>query len=164
MNKREFNFNLYVPVYGDGHKVYIKSVFTVNHIEKLQMGALVGYVRIIYPFAGVQCHMDLELYKQEKEYDDIIVETDTCHKDYDLSFKIPFACKKTFFEELLQEEQLNIEEEEAVLEVQEYLDYLEDCECGGKMLPMYEEHPNWIKFCSQCDSRSENTDRSPLPY
>lgn len=38
------------------------------------------------------------------------------------------------------------------------------CSCGGTILPMYDEHPNWIHFCNRCDSRSENDDFSPLPY
>lgn len=26
-------------------------------------------------------------------------------------------------------------------------------DCNGEMLPMYEEHPNWIQFCRVCDLR-----------
>lgn len=33
-----------------------------------------------------------------------------------------------------------------------------------EMIPMYDEYPNWILFCSECDHRHENGDRSPLPY
>lgn len=34
-------------------------------------------------------------------------------------------------------------------------DYSETCRCGGTMIPMYDEHPNWIKFCTTCDERKE---------
>ncbi|EJR29140.1 hypothetical protein [Bacillus mycoides] len=42
----------------------------------------------------------------------------------------------------------------------------EDCpRCTkGSMMPMYDEHPNWIKFCPICDYRDEDGDNSPLPY
>lgn len=38
----------------------------------------------------------------------------------------------------------------------------EKCSCGGDMLPMYEEHPNWIKFCVRCDSRTDDSIYSPI--
>lgn len=41
-------------------------------------------------------------------------------------------------------------------------DYSERCSCGGIFKPMYDEHPNWIKFCSICDSRIENSEYSPI--
>lgn len=34
-------------------------------------------------------------------------------------------------------------------------DHSEPCHCGGTMIPMYDEHPNWIKFCTTCDERKE---------
>ncbi|MEH6891624.1 hypothetical protein V7024_18435 [Bacillus sp. JJ864] len=33
-----------------------------------------------------------------------------------------------------------------------------------EMMPMYDEYPNWILFCTKCDYRYENYDQSPLPY
>ncbi|EOQ05309.1 hypothetical protein KOY_04543 [Bacillus cereus VDM021] len=33
-----------------------------------------------------------------------------------------------------------------------------------EMIPMYDEFPNWIFFCRECDYRHENSDQSPLPY
>jgi len=80
-------------------------------------------------------------------------------KPFDLSFKILFVNDQTFLVELFVQKQID-EEKEAQL----YEESLEDCSCDGKMLPMYDEHPNWIKFCSLCGCRSEKTDRSPLPY
>ncbi|MGX5633510.1 hypothetical protein [Bacillus thuringiensis] len=32
------------------------------------------------------------------------------------------------------------------------------------LIPMYDEHPNWIKFCRYCDFRTDNSEYSPLPY
>ncbi|MEC5241112.1 hypothetical protein P9C03_27845 [Bacillus mycoides] len=34
----------------------------------------------------------------------------------------------------------------------------------GRLLPMYDEHPNWIKFCRYCDFRTDNSEYNPLPY
>ncbi|WP_170209294.1 hypothetical protein [Robertmurraya kyonggiensis] len=36
------------------------------------------------------------------------------------------------------------------------------CYCGGDMMPMYEEFPNWITFCNRCDYRKEDFDSSPI--
>ncbi|KIQ77640.1 hypothetical protein RW25_28840 [Bacillus sp. L_1B0_8] len=33
-----------------------------------------------------------------------------------------------------------------------------------EMIPMYDEHPNWILFCRKCDHRHKNEEVSPLPY
>lgn len=50
---------------------------------------------------------------------------------------------------------------QSIEELEEEVEY-EKCSCGGYMMPMYDEHPNWIKFCSMCDSRSEDSDMSPV--
>ncbi|NRG44259.1 hypothetical protein HRF87_05715 [Bacillus sp. CRN 9] len=42
------------------------------------------------------------------------------------------------------------------------IDYSEPCSCGGVFTPMYDEHPNWIKYCTTCDSRTEGTEYSPI--
>ncbi|MDZ3956222.1 hypothetical protein U0X36_25770 [Bacillus thuringiensis] len=34
----------------------------------------------------------------------------------------------------------------------------------GRLIPMYDEHPNWIKFCRYCDFRTDNSEYNPLPY
>ncbi|MDZ5480064.1 hypothetical protein [Bacillus thuringiensis] len=34
----------------------------------------------------------------------------------------------------------------------------------GNLIPMYDEHPIWIKFCRYCDFRTDNSEYSPLPY
>lgn len=31
------------------------------------------------------------------------------------------------------------------------------CTCGGTVLPMYDEHPNWLVFCRSCDQRWESS-------
>lgn len=41
-------------------------------------------------------------------------------------------------------------------------DFSEPCICGGILTPMYDEHPNWIKYCLDCDRRIENGDFSPI--
>ncbi|QXE03625.1 hypothetical protein [Terribacillus sp. DMT04] len=57
------------------------------------------------------------------------------------------------------EYQMKIKESE---EQQATENYNESCSCGGIMVPMYDEYPTWLKFCSTCDTRSENTDVSPI--
>ncbi|MEK5105087.1 hypothetical protein MKX83_24400 [Cytobacillus sp. FSL M8-0252] len=52
--------------------------------------------------------------------------------------------------------------QEGLFDEPEEPDYSEACSCGGTFTPMYDEHPNWIKFCSTCDSRFENYDASPI--
>lgn len=123
MKKRRFNMEMCFPVYyGKTQKVLIRSVYMVDRVEKHQIGEKIGYVRIVYPISGVDCHLDLELYKQP----------------FDLAFKIPFVNDKTFLVDLFVQKQIDEEEEEAKL----YEESLEDCSCGGKMLPVYDEHPN----------------------
>ena len=36
--------------------------------------------------------------------------------------------------------------------------------CGTFLVPMYDEYPYWIKFCSKCDYREEDAQNSPLSY
>lgn len=59
--------------------------------------------------------------------------------------------------------QLNEKSDE---ERQEELDALEasreKCHCGGYILPMYDEYPDWIKFCNKCNACSEESDYSPI--
>lgn len=52
--------------------------------------------------------------------------------------------------------------QEGLFDEPEEPDYSEACSCGGIFTPMYDEHPNWIKICSSCDSRFENYDSSPI--
>ena len=47
------------------------------------------------------------------------------------------------------------------LENEQEEDYMEKFLCGGTMIPMYEEHPDWIKLCRRCDSRIESNS-SPI--
>lgn len=42
-------------------------------------------------------------------------------------------------------------EEPEDLEVDEEVESLFCLDCGREKLPMYEEHPNWILFCPNCD-------------
>lgn len=49
------------------------------------------------------------------------------------------------------------EEELSALEAK-----LEKCSCGGHIMPMYDEYPNWIKFCNKCDARTEDSEMSPI--
>lgn len=61
------------------------------------------------------------------------------------------------------------EEEEEFDEFPEYLleddDDVEKHSCGGTVVPMYDEHPHWIKLCKQCGAQWEEEDSvSPLPY
>lgn len=51
---------------------------------------------------------------------------------------------------------------EGLFDEPEEPDYSEPCSCGGILTPMYDEQPNWIKFCSTCDSRIENLDYFPI--
>lgn len=47
-------------------------------------------------------------------------------------------------------------------ELNEPTEEYEKCSCGGEMLPMYEEHPNWITFCKRCDTRDTDSTYSPI--
>src|SRR3954451_3558426 len=44
----------------------------------------------------------------------------------------------------------------------EELDFSEPCICGGILTSMYDEHPNWIKYCLDCDRRIESGEFSPI--
>ncbi|MCC2248901.1 hypothetical protein JUJ52_02880 [Virgibacillus sp. AGTR] len=55
-----------------------------------------------------------------------------------------------------------IEMNEREEEQQELEATTEKCSCGGHLIPMYEDHPNWITICTSCDKRSANTDMSPI--
>jgi len=44
---------------------------------------------------------------------------------------------------------------------QEEEQFTEKCSCGGTIIPMYEEYPDWIKLCRKCDSRNESNN-SPI--
>ena len=58
--------------------------------------------------------------------------------------------------------QMELQRKEWEEEAKEAYANADKCDCGGIMKPMYEEHPNWITFCSKCDTRSENSDYSPI--
>ena len=42
--------------------------------------------------------------------------------------------------------------------------YSGQCQCGGIIMPMYDEHPFWIAFCTGCDKGWESSEGNPLPY
>lgn len=34
---------------------------------------------------------------------------------------------------------------------------------SGKMIPLYEHHPNWIKICNECGVMVEDLNHGPIP-
>jgi len=154
----EMGFDKRIKLYGDEFiTVHIKEIHQVDNVDEQPMGSQVGFVKLVYPIGGVDCNLQLELYKQEIEYtQDFCRDEDT----YDVSFKIPFSLDKNFVEELIY----NKWEEDSWNHYKDMEDEYEKCQCGGFIMPMYEEFPNWITFCNKCDARMENFDSSPLPY
>lgn len=147
-----FNFQSPITLIGrETVKVNIKEARLFESQEtNRNIGDLVGYLDIIYPFAGLDLKLTLEIYNEM---------VDEMHDIIDGVIKIPFAKYKTSMNDLFSyreflEEQKEIEEE---MELKYY-----KCSCGGYMLPMYDEFPNWISFCSKCDCRNENIEASPI--
>lgn len=116
--------------------------------DDLEDGVKVGTVNIIYPFAGYNVPLTLDLIKG-------------FHEEFGIPCayaKIPFIDEKLFKCEIDFEKFHQIDYEEWV-EAQEELTM---CHCGGVITPMYDEHPYWITFCSKCDARHEDTEYSPI--
>jgi hypothetical protein len=70
---------------------------------------------------------------------------------------------------ILKTEPVLDEEDDDLDEFPEYQledeDDVEKHSCGGTVIPMYDEHPHWIKLCKQCgDQWEEEGSVSPLPY
>src|SRR5690625_3528589 len=157
----KMDMNQVVLLYGDEFKtVFIKDIHQVSNVESYPLGSHVGFVNLVYPFGGVDCNLQLELYKQEVEW-----EEEYCRDEdtYDVSFKIPFGTRKTFVEELHYNKWVE-EGLEKMQDMMEAEEPHEKCDCGGVILPMYEEFPTWITFCNKCDTRREDFDSCTLPY
>ncbi|MEQ2529065.1 hypothetical protein WMO40_20535 [Bacillaceae bacterium CLA-AA-H227] len=147
-----FNFHEIVTLIGgDTAKVYIKEATIIESPEGVRkIGDLVGHLDIIYPFAGLDLELTLDIYEEMVD------------EDLDINdgvIKLPFVEDKIllhdlFFYRSFMEEQKEVEKEMELLYIK--------CSCGGYMMPMYDEFPNWITFCSRCDSRNENSEASPI--
>lgn len=135
---------------GERIKVFYQELRLAKDIRRENnIGNLEGYIDIVYPFAGLDLKMTLEIYTEIDEEGNL-----------DGFFKVPFAENKISLSEILF--LLHLEEEfNSYLEDEMESDY-EKCSCGGHIMPMYEEFPDWITFCNRCDSRSENTFASPI--
>lgn len=132
--------NSYYSLGGEKIKV---SFNEVRLLETNNIGNFKGHIDIIYPFAGMDLNLTLEMFNEECEYGGT-----------DIVFKLPFVEEKVSLNTLYR-----------IIDYFEEMDFMYDkCSCGGHMLPMYEEHPSWITFCNKCDSRTEDTSSSPLPY
>lgn len=148
----EFNINLKRTAI-DGEKLSI-TFLTFKKIREditnAKIGEFVGTIDVLYPFAGLKVPLTLEVYHNLIE--DLFFEG-ACG-----TVKIPLVDEPVLIAELQLEQYHQISFEEVVDEI------YEKCSCGGYWRPMYDEFPNWIKFCTKCDSRTEDFENSPLPY
>jgi hypothetical protein len=145
-----FNFHYTVTLIGEEKsKVYIKEARIIENQERFSMGDLVGHLDIVYPFAGLNLELTLDIYEEMVDEDFNIA---------DGVIKLPFVDNKILLHDLFAYQ--NHLEDQKELE-QMNLRY-DKCSCGEYMMPMYDEFPNWITFCSKCDSRNENIEESPI--
>lgn len=148
----EFNINLKRTAI-DGEKLSI-TFLTFKKIREditnAKIGEFVGTIDVLYPFAGLKVPLTLEVYHNLCE--------DLDYEDECGVVKIPLVDKPVFIAELEYEEYHQLKFEEIDEEI------YEKCSCGGEWRPMYDEFPHWIKFCTKCDARTEDTDYSPMPY
>lgn len=127
--------------------VLYKEIRLINEDRnENNVGKLEGYINIVYPFAGLDLNLTLEVYTETDEYGDL-----------DGFFNIPFADKKMSLNDVYY-----LKYVEARIGPDDLESEYDECSCGGNIKPMYEEFPNWITFCDRCDGRSENTFASPI--
>ncbi|MBM7715324.1 hypothetical protein JOC94_002311 [Bacillus thermophilus] len=143
----QLNENLFL-IDGEMINVFYKELRLIENINRENNhGKIEGYIDIVYPFAGLNLQMTFEIYTEENEEGDL-----------DGVFKIPFVENKISLSDIYLLQHME--------ETYRFTDQLESeyekCLCGGYMMPMYEEFPDWITFCNRCDSRSENTFASPI--
>lgn len=148
---KDYNINLYFTAI-DGEKLSI--IFkTFNFVRKditnANIGEFIGTIDVLYPFAGLNVALTLEVYYQFVE--DFEAESGV--------FKLPFVNDLVSIFEL-DYELYHLENRDFEGHEETY----EKCSCGGNMLPMYDEFPNWITFCTKCDSRAEDINYSPIPF
>lgn len=146
----EFNVDINVTAI-DGEKLSITflTLKKVNEdITKGDIGEFVGTIDVLYPVAGLNVGMTLDVY------------CGLCHTFNIESglIKLPFIDKRVSIEELEYELYHQLVFDDTSEET------YEKCSCGGNMRSMYDEFPQWIKFCTKCDCRTENIDCSPMPY
>lgn len=152
MRVEKFECSYEIYMIGDTWEyIFFKEArFIDSHELKGDIGELIGYVDIIYPFAGLELKMTLEIYKEIIDVELNII---------DGVLKIPFAFDKTPMRDLYKYR----DELENHMEYEELMESIYDkCSCGGYMRPMYDQFPNWITFCTVCDARHENFDVSPI--
>jgi len=145
----EFNINLKSTAI-DGEKLSITFLTfkkVREDITNANIGEFVGTIDVLYPVAGLNVPLTLDVYHN-------LCETFEVESGM---VKLPFVNNLVSIEELEYEvfHQLSFEESEEIYE---------KCSCGGEWRPMYDEFPNWIKFCTKCDCRTEDIDYSPMPY
>ncbi|MFS0815558.1 hypothetical protein ABC382_01120 [Lysinibacillus sp. 1P01SD] len=147
----EFNINLKSTAI-DGEKLLITFLtFTKvrEDITNAKIGEFVGTIDVLYPFAGLKVPLTLEVYHNLCE--------DLDYEDECGVVKIPLVDDPVFIVELefehFHQTRFKVFEEKG-----------EKCSCGGYWRPMYDDFPHWIKFCTKCDARTEDTDYSPMPY
>ncbi|RKJ74810.1 hypothetical protein D7X33_19180 [Butyricicoccus sp. 1XD8-22] len=145
----DYNINLYVTAI-DGEKLSI-TFKTFNMVRKdiknAKIGDFLGTIDVLYPVAGLNVTLTLEVYHDFVE--EFEAESGV--------FKLPFVNKLVSIIELEYELYHSQSEFEGIQE------QYEKCSCGGNMRPMYDDFPNWITFCTKCDNRTEDFDYSPLP-
>lgn len=153
-----FNKDIYL-LGGELANVRFKEARLIKKLEnesEKKIGELVGYVDIVYPFVGLNLNLTLEIYNEMVDENLNII---------DGVIKIPFTANKLPMHDLFYERDLFYDREmlddAELFRIDMDLTY-DKCSCGGYMMPMYDEFPNWIKFCTNCDSRNENTGSSPI--
>ncbi|MBG9732243.1 hypothetical protein ABD87_22730 [Lysinibacillus sphaericus] len=146
----EFNINLRRTAI-DGEKLSI-TFLTFKKVREdmtnANIGEFVGTIDVLYPVAGLNVALTLDVHHNLCE-DFFEIETGM--------IKLPFVDELVSIAELEYE----VYHQPVFEEIEETY---EKCSCGGEWRPMYDEFPDWIKFCTKCDSRTEDVDYSPMPY
>lgn len=146
--KEELNYTENVLLIGD-EKIVV--LFKEKRIidDATAVGEFKGQIDIVYPFGGLDINLTLDIYNEKVDED----------WEVDGLFKIPFCEQKHSLYDVWCSKGMSELSEMASCE-----DEYEKCSCGGDILPMYEEHPNWITFCRSCGATGEDVEHSPLPY
>ena len=145
----EFNIGLEVTAI-DGEVLFITFLTfkkVREDITNANIGEFVGTIDVSYPIAGLNVALTLDVHHNLCEWFEI----------ESGMIKLPFV------DELVSIAQLDSEYYRYYRQLEEIEEY-EKCSCGGEWRPMYDEFPHWIKFCTKCDSRTENFEYSPMPY
>ncbi|MCM3716283.1 hypothetical protein M3202_19755 [Alkalihalobacillus oceani] len=149
MKQEVFLLNKKVRLFGDEYvNVHIKEARIID--EANNIGDFKGQIDIVYPFAGYDLDLTLDIHI-EKASDDWIWETDAV-------FRVPFSEEIITLNELYHDSFHKLEEKKCRNIIIDY----GKCSCGGSLWPMYDEFPRWIHYCDSCDTRQEEPGYSPL--